>query len=51
MHLWLFLRNQYKIKEIMIHGGHLHKVVNLHESNQAVLRSKKPFPILKEIDI
>lgn len=33
----------------MIHAGHLHKVVNLYGSNQAMLRSTEPFPILREI--
>lgn len=51
MHLWLTLRNQSKIKEIMIHAGHLHKVVNLYGSDQAMLRSTEPFPILREIGI
>lgn len=51
MHLLLTLISQSKIKEIMIHAGHLQKIVNLYGSNQAMFRSKKPFPILREIGI
>lgn len=35
----------------MIHAGHLHKIGNIYGSNQAMFRSKKQLPILREIDI
>lgn len=41
--MWLTLRSQSKIKEIMIHARHLHKVVNLYGSNQAMLEVKNHY--------